>query len=512
MKLLSDVHERNASLFPNAPAIVFGQQVISFGSHWRRLNQLADGLHRGGARRQDRIAMLAMNTPEYIEAYGACERGGYIFSTVNFRLAAPEIAFVLKDSAPHTLIFEAQYAELVDSLRSELEIESYICLGGQTPPWALSYEEVLAAGSPEGPPFRGKPDDGVLIMYTSGTTGRPKGVLRSQYGEARLAEVMAGQLAMTSDGRQLLMMPFFHAGSRSQYIGSFWKGGAVHMHRVFDPQLILKTIEADRITHLHLAPTMVQSILDVPDIGDYDLSSVRTILYAAAPMPVPVLRRGLAVFGPVFANGYGSTEVNCTCHYPHQHKLNGTPDEVRRLGSVGQPATDTDIRIVDDHGNECPAGTPGEVVARSGTALMRYWNNDKATAQSLRDGWFRTGDVGYLDDEKFLFLVDRKKDMIISGGENVYCREVEEALITHPALSDVAVIGVPDAKWGETVKAVAVLAPGRHATQDDLIEHARSLIARYKCPKSVIFVDDLPRLPSGKVSKVILRQLYGACL
>jgi len=512
MKLLADIHERNATLFPNSPAVVFGDGVLTFHEHWERINRLADGLHRAGARRQDRIAILAMNTPEYVEAYGACERAGYVLTTVNFRLAPAEIHYVLKDSAPQALIFEAQYADVIDSLRADLEVTTYVCLGGPTPDWAVSYEDLLADGSTAGPPYRGKPDDGVLIMYTSGTTGRPKGVLRSQWGEARLAEVMAGQLGVGSNSRQLLVMPFFHAGSRSQYIAAFWKGGAVHMHRTFDPPLILKTIERARITHLHLAPSMVQNVLDVPGIDTYDVSSVETILYAAAPMPVPVLKRGLAIFGPVFANGYGSTETNCSCHYTHQHRLNGTPEDVKRLGSVGQPATDTDIRILDDNGNECPPGVAGEVVVRSDSALVRYWNNDKATAETLRDGWVYIGDIGYFDDEKFLYLVDRKKDMIISGGENIYCREVEEALITHTALSDVAVIGVPDEKWGESVKAIAVLAPGRHTTEAEMIEHARSLIARYKCPKSVIFVEDLPRLPSGKVSKVELRKLYGTRL
>ncbi len=182
MKLLADVHERNASLFPNAPALVFNDRTTTFGEHWRRINQLADGLYRGGAARQDRIAILAMNTPEYVEVYGACERAGFIVTTVNFRLAAPEILYVLNDSAPQALIFEAQYADLVDGLRGDLSVERFICLGGEAPAWAVSYEDVILQGSPEGPPFRARPEDGALLMYTSGTTGRPKGVLRSQWG------------------------------------------------------------------------------------------------------------------------------------------------------------------------------------------------------------------------------------------------------------------------------------------------------------------------------------------
>jgi acyl-CoA synthetase (AMP-forming)/AMP-acid ligase II len=356
------------------------------------------------------------------------------------------------------------------------------------------------------------PDDAALIIYTSGTTGRPKGVVRSQRAEVRYAELMSGLLATRGNTRQLLMMPFFHIGARCQYIASFWRAGAVHVHRKFDPTEILKTIQQHRITHLHVAPTMLQSILDVPDIENYDVSSVETLLYSAAPMPTPLLQRGIAIFGNVFANGYGGTEANATYLAPHQHHPNGKSKQVARLASVGQAIVDVELRIVDDAGNVCPTGIRGEVAVRTDTMLDQYWNNGPATVEALRDGFFHTGDIGYLDDEGYLFLVDRKKDMIISGGENVYCREVEEAIEKHPAVFEVAIIGVLDEKWGETVRAIVVLNAGMKLTATDLIEYVRGRIAHYKCPKSVVFVDALPRLQSGKVSKVTLRERFSGDL
>jgi acyl-CoA synthetase (AMP-forming)/AMP-acid ligase II len=233
------------------------------------------------------------------------------------------------------------------------------------------------------------------------------------------------------------------------------------------------------------------------------------LMYAAAPMPLPLLRRAMAAFGTILVNGYGQTEVNLpTLLHAWQHQPDGTPEQVRRLASVGQPHPRSELRIVADDGNDCPAGVAGEVLARCDTAMSGYWNNPKATAQTLRDGWVCTGDVGYLDDEGYLFLVDRKKDMIISGGENIYSREVEQALLEHAAVQDVAVIGAPDAYWGEAVIAVVVRRPGAQADEAMLIAHARQLIASYKCPKSVAFVDALPMLATGKVSKRELRERF----
>jgi acyl-CoA synthetase (AMP-forming)/AMP-acid ligase II len=345
-------------------------------------------------------------------------------------------------------------------------------------------------------------------MYTSGTTGKPKGVMRTHRGEARQAETMSNVFAKRGDTRQLIQMPLFHIGARCLYYSTFWLAGAVYVQRKFDPKLVLEAIEKDRITHLHLVPTMVAGILDVPEVKSYDLSSVELLMYAAAPMPVSLLKRGISIFGNVMGNAYGSTESNFTFMAPHQHHPDGTPEQIARLGSVGQAFPDVDLRIFDDEGNECPTGVPGEVTVRSDSMMAGYWNNGPATVEAMRHGWYRTGDMAYLDEQGYVFLVDRKKDMIITGGENVYCREVEAAIERHPDVHEVAVIGVPDEKWGESVRAVVVLRPDTHLTEAELIAYSREQIAHYKAPKSIVFVDELPRLQTGKISKVALREQY----
>jgi acyl-CoA synthetase (AMP-forming)/AMP-acid ligase II len=331
----------------------------------------------------------------------------------------------------------------------------------------------------------------------------------TQHAHAFMADQSAAYQAMLPGDRALVIAPLFHVGARSQQLPMHLRGGSVVLLRRFDAAEVLRTIEAQRITHVHMVPTMVQGVLDLPDHERYDTSSLKRIIYAAAPMPVPVLRRAIARFGRILVNGWGLTEGGNGAMLPqHLHRLDGTPEDVARLASVGQPTGGTELIVADDEGRELPRGQVGELLMRSASNMAGYWNNHPATIETLRGGWLRSGDLGRMDDEGFVFLVDRKKDMIISGGENVYCREVEEALIEHAGLADVAVIGVANARWGEAVKAVVVRAPGSGVTEAELIAHCKRLIAGYKCPKSVDFIDALPRLPSGKVSKVELRKRY----
>jgi acyl-CoA synthetase (AMP-forming)/AMP-acid ligase II len=375
--------------------------------------------------------------------------------------------------------------------------------------FASGYEDLVGSGDPTGVPFRPTPDDVAFLIYTSGTTGRPKGVMLSQGGQIAAAEILGSDQRNSPADRLLIMMPLFHIGAKIIQLAQHWRAGTVVVQKGFDAQAILDSIARERITVTHMAPTMIQSLLDSPAIGSTDTSSLRMIVYAAAPMPIPVLKRGLKILGPVFQQQFGQTEGIGTTLLAHQHQPDGTDRDREILTSVGQASPRVNVRIIDDNGDEVPTGSVGEILLTSPGVMKGYWNNTAATIETLRDGWVHTGDVGKLDHEGYLYLVDRKKDMIISGGENIYSREVEEAVVTHEAVSEVAVIGVADKKWGEAVMAVVVLKPGATASAEEIVEHSRTMIASYKKPRHVTFVEEIVKLPSGKIDKVRLRQLYG---
>jgi acyl-CoA synthetase (AMP-forming)/AMP-acid ligase II len=509
MQTMRDVVLRNERLHGDEDFLVYGDRRLSFRHFCGRAQRLANALLGRGVYHQDRVAVLAMNCPEYFEVYGAAELTGIVATPVNFRLAPPEVAYILGDASPRVLFFESQYAATISALRAQLSgIERYVCIGGAAPEWAEDYETVLASGPDALPAMTPTAADLLCIMYTSGTTGRPKGAMITHGAFLALAQAWAYELSSQVGDRILLAMPLFHIGARSQGAAVTVRGGTIVLHRAFDPGAILETIERERITQVHLAPTMMQAVLDIPGQERFDTSSLKTINYAAAPMPVTVLRRALARFGPILINGYGQTEGSGTVLAKHYHRPDGNERDLRRLASIGQPQQAARLRIVDEQDNEVANGVVGEICLHSDQNMIGYWNNSAATIETLRGGWLHTGDMGYVDEDGFAYLVDRKKDVIISGGENIYSREVEEAVMSHPAVADVAVIGVADAYWGESVKAVVVLRSGAAVTPEELIDHCRTRLARYKCPTSVEFAAELPRLPSGKVSKVALRQRF----
>ena len=506
---LKDLVDRNARFHRDTEFLVFGGRRQTFGEFAERAYRLASALHDSGVRAQDRVALLSMNCVEYLEIYGVGEVAPFIVAPVNFRLAPPEILYVLRDAAPAVLFFEKQYEATIASLREQLpDIQRYVCFGGPAPKWADDYESFLARGSADGPGLEVKPAHLHAVMYTSGTTGRPKGAMITHDAYVALIADWARELAADAGDRILLSMPFFHVGARSQGGALTYVGGTMVILRSFDAQAIVETIPAERITQLHLAPTLVQQVLDHPGQERYDFSSLKTLNYAAAPMPYTVLRRALDRFGRIMINGFGQTEGAGCAIKKHYHRPDGDERDLKRLTSVGQATSGTRVAILDEGDREVPSGTIGEICFRTRTAMSGYWNNSTATIETLRNGWLHTGDVGYMDDDGFVYLADRKKDMIVSGGENVYSREVEEALMSHPAVADAAVIGVPDRRWGEAVLGVVVARTGQDMGVDDLIRHCRTLIAGYKCPKRIEFVTQLPRLPSGKVSKVALREQF----
>ena len=503
---LGDLIRRNARFFPNDVCTVFEGRRTTNAELLRRAERLGSALRAKLCQRQDRVAILGMNSDRYLEAMAGCWLSGLVVSTVNFRLAAPEILYILNDTQPRVLLFEAAYAQTIDSIRGQLSAAHYVCIDGEAGKWAIPYEEFLRSGAAPSPDIGVQPHELAALIYTSGTTGRPKGVMRSHLAELTLGEQMAMMFDFRTGGRSLVVMPLFHTGAQSSVYAQLWRCGTLFIHRHFDPAAALDTVERERITNLHFVPQMLQSLLDAAEGRDVDTSSVETIAYAAAPMSPALLRRALARFGPVFVNGWGMSEGNGTSLPKHKHQLAG-PD-ASLLASIGQPNPKADLRIVSGTGVDCAPGEPGELWLRSQSVMTGYWNNSAATIEALRDGWLRTGDIGYADAAGNVFLVDRKKDMIISGGENIYSQEVERAIAEHPDVASVAVIGVADPKWGETVMAIVVPRAGTQPTTELIIAHSVALIASYKKPRHVVFVDALPLLQSGKVDKISLRKQF----
>ncbi|MCY1258362.1 Long-chain-fatty-acid--CoA ligase [compost metagenome] len=505
----ADDLEQRARFYRNEPAYIESKRRISHGELLIAARLIGSAIYKAGVRRQDRVGILSMNSIEFGEIMAATQWAGFILAPVNFRLAPAEIASIIRDGAPKLFFFEAQYLPIMEQLRHELpSVQTYVCIGGEAD-WAVHHEDFFSTGDEAGPPIRSTEEDVCCLIYTSGTTGKPKGVIWGHREYRQLAQVDTWLCDMQQPDVTLIVMPMFHLGGMVISLSQHVRGGAAYLQRQFEPLDVLKAIEQERLSILLLAPTMVQMVLDHPYVAEADLSSVRTIIYSAAPMPVPVLKRAIEVFdGCGFVNLFGQSEICMFCLSPEQHRPDGGEKDRKRLGSVGKPYPNLLAKVVDEDGNECKVGEPGEILARSSAMFRGYWNNHGATLETLRDGWCHTGDMGRFDEDGFLYLVDRKKDMIITGGENVYSREVEEALLQHPAVSECAVIGIPDPKWGENVCAVITFKTGRSASEAELIEHSRSLIASYKKPKKVIVVDALPKLVTGKVNKIELRNLY----
>jgi acyl-CoA synthetase (AMP-forming)/AMP-acid ligase II len=508
MKTMRELHERNERLYPDKCAVALdGGRRLTFLELADRARRLASGLYALGIRCQDRIGCLSMNSLEFTELYTACEWAGYILALYNFRLAPPEIAYLLADSAPRVVFFESQYADVVGELRNSFpQIEHYVCMDAPAPEWAIAFEDLVARGAPQGPPLAPRPDHYVYLFYTSGTTGRPKGVPNSQ----RAALAQARLQGRFFDGNVTLLQttPMFHIGGKGMPLGAAWTGGTTILQRGFDPSKFLQAIERERITDTLMVAPMIQDVLDHPEFSKYDVSSLRGVMSASMPIPLPLLRRALDRFGPAFYVAYGSTEAGPVAQLNrHELRPNGTAKEIERLASVGHFHPEVEAVILDEDLQRCIPGTVGEICVKS-EVFEQYWNNTVATLEATRSGYFHTGDLAYADEQGYVYLVDRKKDMIISGGENIYSREVEEALALHAAVAEVAVIGVPHPKWVEVVKAVIVARTGPRPTQEQLIEHCRTRIARYKCPKSFAFVAELPRLATGKIDKITLRRQH----
>lgn len=497
---------------PNGTATVFQGRRQSFATLADRVARLAAALRAAGMETGDRIGMLALNSDRYLEYYLAVPWGGGIVNPCNVRWSAAEVAYSLDDCDTRILIVDDAFLAMAAELRQRSKsLRLLIHAGdGPAPDGMLSYEAIIASARPMEDQRRSG-DDVMGVFYTGGTTGFPKGVALTHGGIFVSSMSTAAELDWPESAVYLHAAPMFHMADTAFGFAQVIRGGTHVIIPSFTPPAVLQAIQDEKVSTVLLVPTMIQMTVDHPDIATYDLSSLRAVVYGASPISEAVLRRAMAAFpGAGFMQAYGMTELSpvATLLPPAWHALEGP--KAGRLRAAGRAAQHCEVRIVDDEGREVPRGTVGEVAVRGPNVMKEYWNQPELTARAIRDGWMHTGDGAYMDDEGFIYVVDRMKDMIVSGGENVYSAEVENALMQHRGVAMCAVIAVPDAKWGERVHAVIVKRQGVEVTEDELATHCRALIAGYKCPRSIEFRDALPISGAGKILKAQLREPYWA--
>ncbi len=488
---------------PDAVALRHGERAISYAELDDRSNRLAQALAAAGVGPGDRVAHLDRTAPGVVELLAATSKIGAVTVPLNWRLTSRELATVVADSGAPVLLAGPLHVEVAE------EVAATVPQSLRVVKVADEYERLLASHDPVDPGGRGEADDAVLQMYTSGTTGVPKGVLITHGNLAGAVE--ASQVWMFDDETvSLAPLPMFHVGGIAWTFLGLWNGGCTILVTEFDAGAVLDLIERERVTNAVMVPTVMQLLSEVPGAADRDFSALRSITYGASPITTPVLKAALRTFRCRLFGMYGLTETTGGVIQldPEDHDPGGAREHLLR--SAGKPLPWMEMRVVDPTtGADCAARQVGEVWLRGPNVMAGYHARPDDTAEAITaDGWLRTGDGGYLDEEGYLFLTDRIKDMVVTGGENVYPVEVEEALSQHPAVAEVTVIGVPDDRWGEAVKALVVAAPGTAPSADELIEHARDRLAGYKIPRTVDFVTELPRTPTGKVLKRELRDRY----
>jgi fatty-acyl-CoA synthase len=500
---LAALLERRSRVSAERPAVTFRGVTRTFAEVHDRVRRLAQVLVQGGVDKGDRVVYLGLNDPAILESLFAAASLGAILVPLNFRLADPELAYAITHCGSHTVLADERHATVIDSVRGELPGRRFIRVAsGESVAGWEDGDELIAAASPLTERVPVKADDPALIMYTSGTTGRAKGVVltHANLWWHNIGVVLA--LDIAHNDVSLVCAPMFHIGALNVTTIATWiKGGRLVIHEAFEAQAVLDDLERERVTTMFGVPVMCEALSALPGFEGADLSALRLIITGGAPVPVGLIRR-FQKRDVELAQGYGLTEAAPVASF-----LTAENAE-RKLGSAGRPLLLCDLRVVDAAGNPVPAGTDGEIEVRGPSVTPGYFRDPQATALAFNGSWLRTGDGGRLDDEGFVFIADRIKDMIITGGENVYPAEVEGVLFDHPAVAEVAVIGTPDPKWGEGVCAIVVTKPGVEVDLEELRSFAGQRIGRYKLPVRLETVDGLPRNPAGKVLKTELRKRY----
>lgn len=503
----------SARTFPDHPALIQGTRRSNYAEFNARANRLANALGALGVGRGDNVALLMYNCCEMLEAIFAGFKAGCGVVPINFRLHPNEFSYIIDHSESKAVVVSPEFNQPIAEMRDRMpRIEHVITLSNPEDGF-MEYDSVLSSGDDAFEDADVAPDDVAWFFYTSGTTGMPKGAMLTH------RNLMAMSMSFYAD-----MCPGFGINEATLHAAPLSHGSGLYAlpnigmaaaniipeDRTFDPDNVFQAIQEHRITNFFAAPTMVKRLVESSAVDKYDHSSLKSVIYGGGPMLVDDLLVAIEKLGPCLVQLYGQGESPMTISYLPQedHVLDGDADQMRRLASAGYAHVNLEAKIFDADDNELPAGETGEIVTRSDLVMKGYWRNPEATAETLRGGWLHTGDMGCFDEQGYLFIMDRSKDMIISGGENIYPREIEEIIIQHPAVHEVAVIGVPDPEWGEAVKAVVALNDGQSATEQELIDFCKDHIASFKKPKSVDFIDEIPKNNYGKIVKRELRDKY----
>jgi len=495
---------RAAFKFPDKEAIVSETGRWTYRRWDCSSNKRAWALKKCGVRKGDHVATLFLNGNEVLETYLAVMKLGAVVVPLNVRLSSGELNYIVNHSDASTVIFSHEFLKTVSSMKPSCPaVKQWIVSGAESPEGFRSLDELLQDESDEDPFIPIAERDIACILYTAGTTGKPKGVLLSHRNCIWAAASAASDVDYKPEYRVALVFPLYHAAAFGIFVTNLYLGCTHVTMKQFDPQKVMEMIFRERINRIVFPPTVWNFILQLPDIDRFDTSSVRSLGSGAETMPLQTKKRLLNLFpNASLGETYGMTETVATI------STLKPADVLRKLASVGRPFVNMEIRIADGENEDLPPGELGEILVRGPNVMEGYYKDPDAGAEALKGGWLHTGDLGKLDEEGFLFIVDRKKDMIISGGENIYPKEIEEVLYTHPKILEAAVIGVPDALWGEKVHAVVALKDGETLTEDQVIDYCKARIAGFKKPKSVEFVQRLPRSPAGKVLKSVLREQW----
>lgn len=510
--VLGDIVWKNAKELPDKMGVLnfdTGER-FTFQEFYIRTNKLANGLLKLGNKKGDRIGLLGFNNHQYLESMFACWKAGLVIVPLNVRLAAPEISFILNNAEATTLIYDREMEGLVQTFRGSLEtVKNYILVGEKK--GDLDYNELLVQSPEDEPPVEVYDTDLAALPYTAGTTGKPKGVMLTHRNE--IAQITEGAIDQNIRHRQevhLAVAPMFHLAVWAFFLPNIYCHNSTVTLKRFDPAMVCRALQDAKVTTTLWVPAMIITMLDYEDCKNYDLSSLRIIYWGAATIPPDRLAAAMKKFGCDFIQGYGMTESSpwaVTVMTAEDHRLAVT-ERPHLLASCGRPALGALVRVVDGNDRDVNLGEVGEIIVRGNNIMQGYWKNPEANNEALKGGWYHTGDLAKQDEEGYLYIVDRKKDMYISGGENVYTKEVEDIISQHPAVFEVAIVSVPDEKWGEAGRAFISCRPGKSVTEDEIRKYMEGKLAHFKMPRYYEFVDSIPRNAAGKILKTVLREPY----